>query len=48
MYTVGQGRDRVYEYSLGVPRNLKSVTFVRSGSVAAQETVPAGVAFNAS
>jgi sugar lactone lactonase YvrE len=45
MYMVGSGTDAVYQYSLTAPWNTAAPTFVRSFSVAAQETSPNGIRF---
>ena len=46
MYFVGTTNDSVYEYTLGTAFNIVTAVFVQSFSVAAQDTVPTGLAFN--
>jgi hypothetical protein len=46
MFTVDQVADAVYEYSLSIAFDISTAFFVDSFSIAAQETLPTGLAFN--
>jgi glutamine cyclotransferase len=46
MYMVGNGSDSVNEYNLSTAFDVSTATYSQNFSVAAQDTVPAGVAFN--
>ena len=46
MYIVGNTTDSVYEYILSTAFNVSTATLNQSFSVAAQDTVPEGIAFN--
>jgi len=46
MFVVGNAGDDINEYTLTTPFNVTTAEFVDSFSVAAQETVPTGVAFS--
>ena len=46
MFVVGVASDSVHEYTLSAGFNVSTASFVRSFSVAAQDTTPIGIAFN--
>jgi len=46
MFVVGGSGDAVYEYALSTAFDVNSASFTTSFSVAAQETLPRGLAFN--
>jgi len=46
MFVVGTAGDDVNEYTLGTAFDVSTATFVDSFSVAAQDTIPTGVAFS--
>jgi len=46
MFIVGFNGDAVYEYTLSTGFNVSTASFVDSFSVASQETLPQGLAFN--
>jgi hypothetical protein len=46
MYVLGSASDSVHQYSLGTAWDVTTATFVRSFSVAAEDTVPASLVFN--
>tara|TARA_R110000868_G_scaffold207972_8_gene457132 strand:- start:3097 stop:7353 length:4257 start_codon:yes stop_codon:yes gene_type:complete len=46
MFVVGFTGDKVYEYTLSTGFDVSTATFVDSFSVASQDTVPNGLAFN--
>jgi DNA-binding beta-propeller fold protein YncE len=46
MFIVGYGSDNVNEYALSTGFDVSTSSFVDSFSVAAQDTVPTGIAFN--
>jgi hypothetical protein len=46
MFFIGQVEDAVYEYSLSIAFDISTAFFVDSFSIAAQETLPTGLAFN--
>jgi len=45
MYTAGNVGDSIYEYNLSTPWDVSTATYLQNYSVAAQNTVPAGVFF---
>ena len=45
MYITGTGGDAVYEYSLSTAWNVATSSYVRTFSVAAQESTPTGISF---
>lgn len=47
MYVLGQTGDDVNEYSLSTPWSVSTASFVRTFSIASQDTSPHGLAFNA-
>ena len=47
MFIVGSTNDNVYEYALSTGFDVSTASFSQSFSVAAQETLPAGMCFNA-
>jgi DNA-binding beta-propeller fold protein YncE len=46
MFIVGNFGDNVYEYALATGFDVSTASFANSFSVAAQETIPNGIAFN--
>ncbi len=45
LYMLGSTNDKVYQYTLRVPWNVRSAVYVRDFSVASQETGPLGLFF---
>ncbi len=47
MFIVGYATDTVYEYTLSTSFDVSTASYSQNFSVASQETVPSGIAFNA-